>query len=140
MLSLIALPPWCVSKRVSYLRLFELMWLPLLFYFGISFTLVYFRRIDSESDCTNQTRSLIDQISMQQGRIVDLEGGLDWFTLFLYIDSQTNSLYFQKKKKKQTVFGTSRTKRWESRGGLSVWPRVTNYNGWQRVTNVSYLF
>ncbi|XP_041012565.1 alpha-1,3-mannosyl-glycoprotein 2-beta-N-acetylglucosaminyltransferase-like [Juglans microcarpa x Juglans regia] len=31
--------------------------------------------VESENDCTSQMRSLIDQMSMQQGRIVALEGG-----------------------------------------------------------------
>ncbi|KAG2706229.1 hypothetical protein I3760_05G094700 [Carya illinoinensis] len=36
--------------------------------------------VESESDCTSQMRSLIDQISMQQGRIVALWKGLQEFT------------------------------------------------------------
>lgn len=52
-------------------------------FFDISFALICFWQVEAEDHCTSQTRLLIDQISMQQERVLALEGGLGWFTLFL---------------------------------------------------------
>ena len=41
--------------------------------------------MEAENDCTRQTRLFIDQISMQQGRIVALEGLPPFLCSLLYV-------------------------------------------------------
>lgn len=64
-------------------------------YFILTFTVLL--QIESENQCTSQLRTLIDQISLQQGQIVSLEGVI-YFEhsslsyIFLYIIGLTTIL------------------------------------------------
>jgi len=89
----IALLLRCVSKAcfISMCLWLWLLLLLLVLFFDISWTLICFWQVEAEDHCTSQTRSLIDQISLQQERLLALEGGLGWVgsSLFLWyaIDS-----------------------------------------------------
>lgn len=66
-------------------------------YFILNHTFTVLLQIESEDQCTSQLRTLIDQISLQQGQIVSLEG-LIYFEhsslsyVFLYIIGLTTIL------------------------------------------------
>jgi hypothetical protein len=48
---------------------------------------IFVLQIEAENHCTSQMRSLIDQISLQQGRIVALEGLLFIISIFQLINN-----------------------------------------------------
>lgn len=50
---------------------------------NVSINSFVFWQVESENECTSQMRRLIDQISMQQGQIVALEGVL----IFTYVST-----------------------------------------------------
>lgn len=71
-----------VLSKIFVIKISPSLDIPIIYYI-----VLYIEQVEAENHCTSQMRLLIDQISVQQGEIVALQGMLDFSTNSILLQS-----------------------------------------------------